>query len=79
MPVPPKPHVEHSVIKQDAINKLKSLQRSDDGCNVHGSAQTVICDFLDSVGYEDIAREFRKVHEMYPVVVPRYSRPSWRS
>ena len=79
MPVLPKPQVEHSAIKQDAINKLKSLQRSENGCNVHGSAEMVICDLLDSVGYEDVAREFRKVHEMYPVVVPRYSRPSWRS
>ena len=76
MPVPPKPLVEHSVIKQEAIDKLKSLQRSDNGCNIHGSAETLICDFLDSVGYEEIAREFRKIHEMYPVVVPRYSRPS---
>ena len=79
MPVLPKPKIEHSVIKQEAINKLRSLQRSGDGCNVHGSAETVICDFLDAVGYEEIAREFRKVHEMYPVVVPRYTRPSWRS
>ena len=76
MPVPPKPRVEHSVIKQEAIDKLKSLQRSDNGCNIHGSAEMVICDFLDSVGYEEIAREFRKIHELYPVVVPRYSRPS---
>lgn len=79
MPVLPKPKVEHTVIKQQAINKLKSLQRSNDGCNVHGSAETVICDFLDAAGYEEIAREFRKVHEMYPVAVPRYSRPSGRS
>ncbi|MBM7486037.1 MULTISPECIES: hypothetical protein [Bradyrhizobium] len=79
MPVLPKPQFEHTVIKHDTIAKLKSLQRSNDGCNVHGSAETVICDFLDAVGYEEIAREFRKVREMYPVVVPRYSRPSWRS
>jgi hypothetical protein len=76
MRVPPKPPIEHSAIKQDAISKLQSLQRSNDGCNVHGTAERVICDFLDAVGYEEIAREFRKVHEIYPVAVPRYSRPS---
>jgi len=79
MPVLPKPQIERTVIKQDAINRLKSLQRSNDGCNVHGNAEAVICDFLDALGYEEVAREFRKVHEMYPAAVPRYSRPSWRS
>ena len=79
MPALPKPQIEHTVIKQDAINRLKSLQRSNDGgCNVHGSAETVICDFLDAVGYEEITREFRKIHEIYPTVTPRYSKPSWR-
>ncbi|RXG93210.1 hypothetical protein [Bradyrhizobium vignae] len=79
MPVLSKSQFEHTVIKHDTIAKLKSLQRSSDGCNVHSSAETVICEFLDAVGYEEIAREFRKVREMCPVVVPRYSRPSWRS
>lgn len=79
MPGLPKPKIEHTAIKHDTIAKLKSLQRSSDGCNVHGRAETVICDFLDAVGYEEIAREFRKVRDIYPVDVPRYSRPSWRS
>jgi len=30
--------------------------------------RTQCCDFLDAVGYEEIAREFGKVHEMYPTV-----------
>lgn len=64
--------------KQDAINKLKSLQRNDDCSNVHAEADTVLCDFLDAGGYGEIAHEFRKLHEMYPTVAPRYSKPSWR-
>jgi hypothetical protein len=64
--------------KQDAINKLQYLQRNDEGSNVHAEADTVLCDFLDAVGYGEIAREFRKIHEMYPTVAPRYSKPSWR-
>ena len=52
--------------KQDAINKLQHLQRNDEGSNVHAEADTVLCDFLDAVGYGEIAREFRKIHEMYP-------------
>jgi predicted HNH restriction endonuclease len=64
--------------KQDAITKLQSLQKHSECSNVHASADTVLCDFLDAVGYGEIAREFRKVHEIYPIVTPRYSKPSWR-
>src|SRR6266550_531891 len=65
--------------KQEAIRKLQSLQRHSEGSNVHSDADKVLCDFLDAVGYGEIASEFRKVHELYPTVTPRYSRPSWPS
>ena len=64
--------------KQDAIDKLQSLQRNDEGSNVHASADTVLCDFLDASGYGEIAREFLKIHKMHPVMTPKYSKPSWR-
>jgi len=64
--------------KQDAINRLQSLQRTDNGSNAHAEADMVLCDFLESVGYGEIAREFRKIHEIYPTVAPRYSKPAWR-
>jgi len=75
-----KPKIEHSMTKQDAIEKLQALQKHgcEGGSNVHANADTVLCDFLDAVGYGEIAREFRKVHEIYPTVTPRYSKPSWR-
>ena len=78
MLVPPKPQIEHTTVKQDAIRKLQALQRDGEGSNVHANADTVLCDFLDAAGYGEIAHEFRKIHEMYPVVTPRYSKPSWR-
>jgi hypothetical protein len=70
---------EHAMTKEDAIVELRSLQRNGEGSNVHANAETVLCDFLDAVGYGEVAREFRKIHEMYPVVTPRYSKPSWPS
>jgi hypothetical protein len=76
--VPPKPQIELTMAKQDAIEKLQSLQRNAEGSNVHANADTVLSDFLDAAGYGEIAREFRKIHEIYPVVTPRYSKPSWR-
>jgi hypothetical protein len=80
MLVASRPQIEHSMTKQDAIKKLQSLQRhgGESGSNVHANADTILCDFLDAVGYGEIAREFRKVHEIYPTVTPRYSKPSWR-
>ena len=73
-----KPQIEYSMTKQDAIKKLQSLQKhAGEGSNVHANADTVLCDFLDAVGYGEIAREFRKVQEIYPTVTPRYSKPSW--
>jgi len=80
MLVTSKPQIEHSMAKQDTIMKLQSLQRhgGEGGSNVHGNADTILCDFLDAVGYGEIAREFRKVQELYPTATPRYSKPSWR-
>jgi len=76
-----KPRIERSVTaKQDVIERLRSLQRcGEDGSNIHADADAVLCDFLDSAGYEEIAQEFRRLHEMYPTVIPRYSKPSWQS
>ena len=73
-----KPQIEYTMTKQDAIDRLQSLQRNDDCSNVHAEADRVLCDFLDAVGCAEISREFRKIHEMYPTVIPRYSKPSWR-
>ncbi len=56
--------------EQDAIRKLKYLQNHGEGANVHVNADTILCDFLDAVGHVEIAREFRKVHEIYPTATP---------
>jgi hypothetical protein len=70
--------IEHIMTEQDAIRKLKYLQNQDEGANVHISADAILCDFLDAAGHVEIAREFRKIHEIYPTATPRYSKPSWR-
>ncbi len=75
-----KSRVEHFKAKQDAIEKLHSLQKhgGEDGSNVHVNADIVLCDFLEAIGDGEVAREFRKIHKIYPTVTPRYSKPSWR-
>ena len=70
--------IEYIMTEQDAIRKLKCLQNQDEGANVHVSADAILCDFLDTAGHVEIAREFRKIHEIYPTATPRYSKPSWR-
>ena len=79
MLVTSKPQIEQPMTKQDAIRKLQFLQGHCEDFNVHASADTVLCDFLDAAGYGEIACEFRRVHEMFPIATPKYSRPSWRS
>ena len=64
--------------KQEAIKKLQDLQKQSDCSNEHAKADTILCNFLDAMGYGDIAFEFRKVQEVYPVVTPKYAKPSDR-
>jgi hypothetical protein len=73
-----KPATERPVMsKEEAIGRLQSLQyHGEEGSNVHASADTVLCDFLDAAGYQEVTAEFRKIHRIYPTAVPRYSRPS---
>jgi hypothetical protein len=41
---------------------------------VQAEADRVLCDVLDA----EISGEFCKIHEMYPTVIPRYSKPASR-
>jgi hypothetical protein len=63
---------------QDAIRKLKYLENHDEGANVHLNADAILCEFLDAIGHVEVAREFRKLHEIYPTATPRYSKPALR-
>lgn len=62
--------------KQEAIKKLQDFQKQNDGSNEHAKADTILCDFLDAMGYGDVVFEFRKVQEVYPMVTP--TKPSDR-
>jgi hypothetical protein len=68
--------MECTMTEEDAINRLRSLQANDGGANLHAEANAVLCDFLDAIGYGVVAHEFRKIYEMYPTVIPKYSRRS---
>ena len=64
--------------RQEAIKKLQDLQKHSDGSNERAKADTILCDFLYAIGYGDVAFEFRKVQEVYPVVTPIYAKPADR-
>jgi hypothetical protein len=64
--------------KQEAIKNLQDLRKQSDGSNERAKADTILCDFLDAMGYGDVVFEFRKVQEVYPVVTPKYAKPSDR-
>jgi len=64
--------------RQEAIKKLQDLQKHSDGSNERAKADTILCDFLDAMGYGDVAFGFRKIQEVYPVVTPKYAKPSDR-
>ena len=46
--------------KEQAIQKLKALQGSKDE-QAFGQAVTVLCEFLISLGHEDVVEEFDKL------------------
>ena len=46
--------------RQEAIKKLQDVQKHSDGSNERAKADTILCDFLDAMGYGDVAFEFRK-------------------
>lgn len=51
--------------KEEAILKLRRCQGSEEIEEAHQDADGVLCDLLDSLGYEDVVREFNKVERHY--------------
>ena len=49
----------------DAINRLRALQELGDIEVAHCDADNVLCDFLDGIGFCDVANEFRKIEKWY--------------
>ena len=51
--------------KKEAIKQLKERQQSDDKEVAHAEADDILCDLLDSMGYKDVVKEFRKIPKWY--------------
>lgn len=51
--------------KEQAIEKLKELQKNGDYESAHGDADEVLCELLKALGYEDVVAEWDKVGKWY--------------
>ena len=51
--------------KEQAIEKLKQQQEISDIELAHSHADGILCDFLKSLGFEDVVSEWEKVEKWY--------------
>lgn len=51
--------------REEAIAKLKELQRGYDTEVDHVEADDVICKLLESLGYEDVVKEYDTIGKWY--------------
>lgn len=51
--------------REEAIAKLKDLQKSGDTEAAHGDADQIICDLLSELGYQDVVEQWDKVDKWY--------------
>lgn len=47
------------------IEELKKLQKDPDTETAHLVADWTLCKLLDDLGYEDVTKEWNKVHKWY--------------
>lgn len=50
---------------EEAVNKLRELQRCGDIEIAHSMADDVLCDLLIALGYGDVVDEFKAVEKWY--------------
>lgn len=50
---------------QDIISKLKALQSNTDIEAAHNQADKILCDLLNSLGYDDVVKEFENLEKWY--------------
>lgn len=50
---------------QEAIDRLRELQKSGDTELAHGDADSVLCDFLTILGYEHVVHEYNLIDKWY--------------
>ena len=51
--------------REEAIERLEAEQQNDDTEMAHSNADDALCDLLTSLGYQDVVREYRKVHKWF--------------
>ena len=51
--------------KDEILNKMIELGKSDDFEVAHGEADHLLCEFLKSLGYNDIVEAYNKVGKWY--------------
>ena len=49
----------------EAVKRLLELQDSDDKECAHIYADEVLCDLLNTLGYQDVTREYEKIDKWY--------------
>jgi len=49
----------------EAIIKLKEQQNNDDAESAHSIADSVLCQLLKSLGFEDVVKEYYKIAKWY--------------
>lgn len=61
----PLPSFLDDEIIQDVISKLKALQSNSDIEAAHNQADKILCDLLNSLGYDDVVKEFENLEKWY--------------
>ena len=51
--------------REQALEKLKEIQKVGDREGAHLEADDVLCKLLVFLGYEDVVKEFEKVNKWY--------------
>lgn len=52
-------------MRAEYIRRLKEMQREPDTEYAHNTADTVLCDILTELGFEDIVDEYESVDKWY--------------
>ena len=51
--------------REEAIKKLQELQESEDTEWAHGEADEILCDLLNTLGFEDVVKEYYFIMRWY--------------
>lgn len=51
--------------KEKAIDILQMIQKSHDTEIAHIDADDILCQFLESLGYEDVVSEYQKIDKWF--------------